>query len=71
MLGQLLFPNWTVMPRVVEHYQLLLQRKVLLFSSEQVIFKANSVYETLAYMATSGGHFSHPWGMGEYWSYSG
>ena len=25
----------------------------------------------LAYMATSGGHFSRPSGMGEYWSYSG
>ena len=37
MLGQLLFPNWTVMPRVVEHYLLLLQQKVLLFSLEQVI----------------------------------
>ena len=36
MLGQLLFPNWTVMPRVVEHYLLLLQQKVLLFSLEQV-----------------------------------
>ena len=41
MLGQLLFPNWTVMPRVVEHYRLLLQRKVLLYSWEQVIHNFN------------------------------
>ena len=41
MLGQLLFPNWTVMPRVVEHYRLLLQRKVLLYSWEQVIHNSN------------------------------
>ena len=34
---KLLFLNWTVMPRMVEHYQLSLQQKVLLFSLGQVI----------------------------------
>ena len=35
--SKLSFPNWTVMPRMVEHYQLLLQQKVLLFPLGQVI----------------------------------
>ena len=32
---------------------------------------AQSVLDKLAYMATSGGHFSRPSGMGGYWRYSG
>ena len=35
------------------------------------MLKFNLFYDTLAYMATSGGHFSRPSGMGGYWSYSG
>ena len=32
------------------------------------ITAAREVLLLLAYMATSGGHFSRPWGMGSFWS---
>ena len=35
-----------------------------------LLSKEHTLY-LLAYMATSGGHFSRPSGMGGYWSYSG
>ena len=38
---------------------------------ETVLWTIAKILLLLAYMATSGGHFSRPSGMGRYWSYSG
>ena len=45
--------------------------KILAIIVKEIEMNWDQIVVILAYMATSGGHFSRPLGMGGYWSYSG